>query len=389
MLHSDLPEDVQELAQLTRAVAEKKIAPLIEQVERDATFSREIQESLAEAGLFGLVVPSEHGGVDTDIRHQSVVLEELGRIYPSACTYLTAHWLATKLIALNATTPQLTSWASDLLGRAAEGTALGAIAATEPENGSDLGAITTRAVRDGDDWVINGTKRFITNGGFCDFYSVLARTGGPGSRGISVIVVEAERPGVTAARWEQKMGLHGSATAEMNFDDVRVPADHLVGEEGKGFTYLMRGFDEGRVAVAAMCLGVSQGAMEAAVRYAGDRRQFGKQIGAYQGVQFMLADMAIGVQTSRALVYDAMHALVTGHPDRSRMSATAKVFASDASMEITTNAVQVHGGSGYVRDFPVEMFMRDAKIGQIYEGTNQILRMLIARSYLGDVARAG
>jgi alkylation response protein AidB-like acyl-CoA dehydrogenase len=389
MLHSDLPDDVQELAQLTRTVAEKKIAPLIDQVEREATFSREIQQILAEAGLFGLVVPGEYGGVDSDIRHQGVVLEELGRIYPSACTYLTAHWLATKLIALNANAPQLTSWASDLLGRAAEGAALGAIAATEPESGSDLGAITTRAVRDGDDWVINGTKRFITNGGFCDFYSVLARTGGTGSRGISVIVVEAERTGVTAARWEQKMGLHGSATAEMHFDDVRVPADHLVGEEGKGFTYLMRGFDEGRVGVAAMCLGVSQGAMDAAVRYAGDRRQFGRQIGAYQGVQFMLADMAIGVQTSRSLVYDAMHALVTDHPDRSRIAAAAKVFASDASMEITSNAVQVHGGSGYVRDFPVEMFMRDAKIGQIYEGTNQILRMLIARSYLGDVARAG
>jgi alkylation response protein AidB-like acyl-CoA dehydrogenase len=387
MLRADLPEDVQELAQMTRAVAEKKIAPLIAEVEQAETFSRDIQEILAEAGLFGLVVPSTYGGVDSDIRHQCVVLEQLGRVYPSACTYLTAHWLATKLIALNATGPDEAPWVRPLLEQAADGTKLGAIAVTEPESGSDLGSVTTRARRDGDEWVINGTKRFITNGGFADFYSVLARTGGPGSRGLSIFFVEADRPGVEAARWEQKMGLHGSATAEMHFDDVRVPADHLVGEVDKGFTYLMRSFDEGRLGVAAMCLGISQGALDAAIRYAAERKQFGKEIAAYQGVQFIVADMAIGVHSSRSLVYDATHAFVNKHPDSSRLAAIAKTFASDVSMDVTSNAVQVHGGSGYVRDFPVEMFMRDAKIGQIYEGTNQILRMLIARSYFGEIAR--
>ncbi|MGC0367046.1 alkylation response protein AidB-like acyl-CoA dehydrogenase [Rhodococcus sp. 27YEA15] len=173
----------------------------------------------------------------------------------------------------------------------------------------------------------------------------------------------------------------------MLFDDVRVPADHVIGEVNRGFSYLMRGFDEGRIGVAAMCLGISQGALDAATAYASQRKQFGKEIAAYQGVQFLVADMAIGVHASRSVVYDAMHALVSGHPDASRLAAIAKTLASDASMEVASNAVQVHGGAGYVSDFPVEMLLRDAKIGQIYEGTNQILRMLIARSYFGDVAR--
>ncbi|ABH00830.1 acyl-CoA dehydrogenase (plasmid) [Rhodococcus jostii RHA1] len=387
MLTTDLNEELQDLAVMTRAVAVKKIGPLVEQTEQAGTFSPAIREILAESGFFGLVVKPEYGGAESDIRHQSIVLEEIARVYPSACTYLTAHWLATKIIALNATGPSEAPWVKPLLEQAAAGEKLGAIAVTEPEAGSDLGNVTTRARRDGDEWVIQGTKRFITNGGFADFYSVLARTGGPGARGLSMFFVEADRPGVRAARWEQKMGLHGSATAEMHFDEVRVPADHLIGEADKGFTHLMRGFDEGRLGVAAMCLGISQGALDAATRYASERKQFGKEIAGYQGVQFLIADMAIGVHSSRSLVYDAANAFVNKHPDSSRLAAMAKTYSSDVSMEVTTNAVQVHGGSGYVRDFPVEMFMRDAKIGQIYEGTNQILRMLIARSYFGELAR--
>jgi alkylation response protein AidB-like acyl-CoA dehydrogenase len=264
---------------------------------------------------------------------------------------------------------------------------LGAIAVTEPDHGSDLGSITTKARQDGDNWIINGTKRFITNGGFADFYTVLVRTGGPGPRGLSLVAVEAARDGVAAARWERKMGLHGSATAEMQFDDVVVPADHLIGEPGQGFTYLMRGFDDGRAGVAAMSLGISQGALDAATRYAGERKQFGKEIAGYQGVQFLIADMAIGVYTSRAMVYDAVRAITQKHPDASRLAAIAKTYASDVAMSVTSAAVQVHGGAGYVSDFPVEMLMRDAKINQIYEGTNQILRMVIARTYFGELAR--
>ncbi|GAA2592644.1 acyl-CoA dehydrogenase family protein [Dactylosporangium fulvum] len=387
MLTEDLDDSLRDLASMARAVAVNKIGPLVAAVERSGTFSPEIREILASAGFFGMVVPEAYGGVDSDIRHHGIVLEELGRVYPSACTYLTAHWLATKLIALNATGPTAASWTDSVLTKAASGEWLGAIAATEPEAGSDLGSVTTTAVPDGDVWVINGTKRFITNGGFADFYTVLARTGGPGSRGLSLFLVEASTPGVVAARWEEKMGLHGSATAEMHFDDVRIPRDHIIGEVDRGFTYLMRGFDEGRLGVAAMSLGISQGALDAATRYAAERRQFGKEIASYQGVQFLIADMAIGVHASRSLLYDAMAALVAGRDDASRLAAIAKTYTTDVAMQVTSNAVQVLGGSGYVRDFPVEMLMRDAKIGQIYEGTNQILRMVIARSYFGELAR--
>jgi alkylation response protein AidB-like acyl-CoA dehydrogenase len=387
MQRADLSEDLRDLAALTRDVAESKISPLIAETEESATFSPEIKEILAAAGFFGLVVPEAYGGSPSDIGHQCIVLEELARIYPSACTYLTAHWLATKLIALHATGDTEADWVRPLLEAAAEGHLLGAIAVTEPDHGSDLGSVTTKARKDGDGWIINGTKRFITNGGYADFYTVLARTGGPGPRGLSLFVVEADRGGVAAARWEKKMGLHGSATAEMQFDDVRVPADHLVGDPDRGFSYLMRGFDEGRLGVAAMSLGISQGSLDAATRYAGQRKQFGKEIAAYQGVQFLIADMSIGVYTSRAMVYDAVRASTQQHPDASRLAAIAKTYASDVAMNVASSGVQVHGGAGYVRDFPVEMLLRDAKINQIYEGTNQILRMLIARSYFGEVAR--
>jgi alkylation response protein AidB-like acyl-CoA dehydrogenase len=387
VLAHHLDEEIRDLARMTRAIALDKIQPLIESVERSGTFSTEIRDILASAGLFGLVVPEVLGGVDSDVRHQVVVLEELGRVYPSACTYLTAHWLATKIIAKNATGHSEPAWVRPHLARAATGESLGALAATEPDFGSDLGSVTTRAELQGDEWVITGTKRFITNGGYADFYTVLARTDGPGSRGLSMFFVEADRDGVSASRWEQKMGLHGSATAEMQFDAVRVPADHLIGRRGSGFGYLMRSFDEGRLGVAAMCAGVTRGSLDAATKYASERSQFGKEIAGYQGVQFLIADMAIAAQTSQSLVYDAAQAFVEGHPDASRLAAMAKTYASDASMAATSDGVQVHGGAGYVRDFPVEMFMRDAKIGQIYEGTNQILRMVIARTYFGDLAR--
>jgi alkylation response protein AidB-like acyl-CoA dehydrogenase len=387
MQQADLDEDLRDLASLTHDIAEAKIAPLIEETELAATFSSEIRQILGAAGFFGMVVPEEFGGASGDIGHECVILEELARVYPSACTYLTAHWLATKLIARYADAESKSRWVRPLLEGAATGDMLGAIAVTEPDHGSDLGSITTKARQDGDNWIINGTKRFITNGGFADFYTVLVRTGGPGSRGLSLFAVEADRDGVAATRWERKMGLHGSATAEMQFDDVVVPADHLIGEPGQGFSYLMRGFDDGRAGVAAMSLGISQGALDAAARYARERKQFGKEIAGYQGVQFLIADMAIGVYTSRAMVYDAVRAITQKHPDASRLAAIAKTYASDVAMSVTSAAVQVHGGAGYVSDFPVEMLMRDAKINQIYEGTNQILRMLIARSYFGELAR--
>jgi len=387
MRRADLDVELRDLANMTYALAVDKIRPLVAETEEAATFSPAICSILADASFLALVVPEEYGGAGGDIRHQAIVLEELARVYPSACTYLTAHWLATKLIALNATGESEAAWVRPLLADAAEGTQLGAIAVTEPDHGSDLASITTRAHRDDDAWVIEGSKRFITNGGFAQFYSVLARTGGPGARGLSLFFVEADRAGVAATRWERKMGLHGSATAEMQFDAVRVPADHLIGAENGGFRALMRGFDEGRLAVAAMCLGIAQGSLDAAVSYAGVREQFGKVIAAHQAVQILVADMAIGVETARSTLYDAIGAFLAKDSDSSRLAAIAKTYCSDIAMKVASDAIQVHGGAGYVNDFPVEMFLRDAKIGQIYEGTNQILRTLIARSYFGNAAR--
>ena len=387
MRRADLDEELRDLAGVTRSLALDKIGPLVAETEIAGTFSPEIRSVLAEVGFLGLVVPESYGGASGDIRHQAIVLEEIARVYPSAATYLTAHWLATKLIAQNAAGDEESSWVRPLLAGAADGSRLGALAATEPDYGSDLGSITTRARPEGDEWVIDGSKRFITNGGFAEFYTVLARTGGPGSRGLSLFFVEADRPGVAATRWERKMGLHGSATAEMHFDGVRIPADHLIGEENAGFRALMRGFDEGRLGVAAMCVGIAQGSLDAALSYAASREQFGKLIAGHQAVQMLVADMSIGVETARSTLYDAVAAFMDKAPDSSRLAAIAKTYASDVAMRVASDGIQVHGGAGYVSDFPVEMFLRDAKIGQIYEGTNQILRMVIARTYFGDAAR--
>lgn len=380
MLTEQLSDEYQDLAKVARQVAQERIAPLVQDLERGRKFSPELRSILAEAGFMGLVVPENFGGVDSDLWAEVLTLEEISKVYPTASTYLTAHWFPTKLI-LRAAKNHMADWMPKVLERAADGSMLGAIAASEPGVGSDLGSVTTKAVRDGDQWVINGTKRWITNGGHADFYVVVARTGGPGTRGVSLFFVEADRPGVRATRFEEKMGLHASATAEILFEDVRVPADHIVGDENSGFTLAMKGFDEGRVTVAALSLGIAEGALDAAIKYAGQREQFGKIIASFQGLQFLLADMAIAVHACRSLVYDAAHAVVTQHPDAARLASIAKTFVSDSAMQVTTDAVQVHGGYGYSTEFPVEMLMRDAKINQIYEGTNQIQRMLIARTY--------
>jgi|SRR5271156_4196280 acyl-CoA dehydrogenase len=379
------PEEIELLRKTVRDLAAKRVAPLIEGIESSGTFSVELLEILRTAGLTGMIVPADHGGVDTDLRGFVVVMEELSQVFPTASTMLTPHWFSTKQIVKWADA----GWVGPLLQRIADGELIGAIALTEPEAGSDLASVSTTATHSGDQLVINGQKRFITNGGHADYYTVLARTGGPGARGLSLIFVEADRQGVSVGRIEKKMGLRGSATAEILFEDVGVPVDHVIGTENRGFAQAMDGIEEGRVVVAAMSLGIAQGAMKHAVDYAKSRRQFGKPIGAFQGLQFMLADMAIKIDATSSLVYDATEAVIARSPEAARLASAAKTFASDTAMEITTDAVQVLGGYGYTADFPVEMLMRDAKINQIYEGTNQIQRMLIARGLLGaDVVNA-
>lgn len=385
MLLKDWPDEISLLAKTVRDLAARRVAPLVADIESTGKFSRELLEILAGAGLTGMVVPPEYGGVEGDLRSLVVVMEELSQVFPTASTMLTPHWFSTKQIVKWADAP----WVAPLLTRVAAGEAIGAIALTEPEAGSDLANVATRAERRGDGYLINGHKRFITNGGEADYYTVLARTGEPGARGLSLFYVEADRAGLSAGRAEKKMGLRGSATTEINFDDVLVPLDHLIGAENRGFAQAVDGIEEGRVVVAAMSLGIAQGALGHASEYAKTRRQFGKPIGAFQGIQFMLADMAIKVDASRSLIYDAAEAVIAGSPNAARLASVAKTFASDSAMQVTTDAVQVLGGYGYISDFPVEMLMRDAKINQIYEGTNQIQRMLIARHLLGaEVTRA-
>jgi alkylation response protein AidB-like acyl-CoA dehydrogenase len=385
MLYEDLTEEHRDLAEMVRKIAHEKIAPMVRDLERKRKFSPELRDLLAQAGLMGIVVPEEFGGVETDLWSEVIVLEELSKVFPTASTYLTAHWFATKLMVRAAQLSPAPDYLLDLIKKAAIGESLGAIAASEPGVGSDLGGVVTRATLDGDEWVINGSKRWITNGGFADFYAVVARTGVPGPRGVSVFIVEGDRPGVVTERHEEKMGLHASATAEMLFENVRVPRDHVLLDVDKGFGLLMEGFDEGRVTVGALSLGIAEGALDASIRYAGEREQFGQLIASYQGLQFLLADMAIAVHTARAIVYDAARAVVTKNPNAARLASIAKTYASDTAMQVTTDAVQVHGGYGYSVEFPVEMLMRDAKINQIYEGTNQIQRMLIARTYYPDL----
>jgi acyl-CoA dehydrogenase len=377
VLDRHLPEELLELAASAREIAAKRIAPLVQETERSHAFSPRIRDILAEAGFLGIIVPERFGGIDLDVRAEALVVEEIARVYPSAATYLTAHWTSSKMLVRAAEAGQSDAWR-----RIADGERLGAIAATEPDAGSDLARLSTRAQREGDEWVLDGGKRFITNGGAADFYSVMARSGGDGAHGISVFLVEADRPGIRASRLESKMGLHGSATAEITIDGVRLPDDHLLGDEGGGFRMLMAGLDGGRVTVAAMSVGIAAAALEHSLAYAAQRQQFGQTIAEFQGVQFLLADMEIAVTASRALTRDAAEALATGDPQGSQLASIAKSFASDTAMQVTTDAVQVHGGYGYIDEYPVEMLMRDAKIGQIYEGTNQLQRSLIARRSL-------
>ncbi|MBX3093748.1 MAG: acyl-CoA dehydrogenase family protein [Cryobacterium sp.] len=387
MLRNHLSEEVLDLAAFAREVAERKIGPLVEKVERDQTFSPAIRDVLAEAGFLGLIVPERFGGSDTNLFDELVVVEEIARVYPSAATYLTAHWVSSKLLVRAADGGQSDDWLLDALQKIAAGEWLGALGATEPEAGSDLASVKTRSELDGDTWVTNGAKRFITNGGFSDFIALVVRTGEAGSKGISILFAESDAPGVSAIRYEHKMGLHGSATAELAIDNLRVPADHILGEVNDGWRMVMDGLDAGRVVVAAMALGQASSALDHSVRYSRDRRQFGQSISEFQGVQFLLADMEIAVATSRSIVYDAASAIVEGRPNGSHLASIAKTHATDSAMQVTSDAVQVHGGYGYVTDFPVEMLMRDAKIHQIYEGTNQLQRSLIARHLLRDGPR--
>jgi alkylation response protein AidB-like acyl-CoA dehydrogenase len=375
----ELPEELEEFRRLVRTIAEERIEPRAAEIDETDEWPEDVYKVLVENDLMGVGYPEEHGGSGGGSLAFGVFIEELSRI--SAGVSLTP--LVSKLGVIPLVVAGDDAKAKQMTEGIARGDVLMSYALTEPGAGSDPAAMTTRYERDGDEFVLSGTKRFITGAGVSHGYVVFA-TKDPSTRakGVSAFLVMRDDPGVSFGRKEDKMGIRGSPTREVICDGARVPADRLIGEEGEGFAYAMRTLDYSRPAIAAQALGISQGAFDFAARYATERQQFGKPIGEFQGVSFMLADMAMQLEAARMLVYKSLALCDAGDERMTYFSSVAKCFASDAAMRITTDAVQVLGGYGYIREYPVERYMRDAKITQIYEGTNQIQRVVIARELL-------
>ncbi len=381
MIERECPdEETRALFELTRELADKELRPKADAAERDGTFPRHAFRILGRSGLLALPYPEELGGGGQPYQTYLQVVEELASAWLTVGLGLSVHTLTCFPLATAGTTEQQQRWLPGMLG----GDQLGAYCLSEPASGSDAAAMQARAEADGPDYVINGVKAWISHAGHADFYTLFARTSGSHegperARGISCLHVPAQTLGVSAAPAEHKMGMRASTTAQMIFDGARVPADHLVGAEGKGFSIALAALDAGRLGIAACATGVAQAALDAAVGWARERRQFGRPIADFQGISFLLADMATAVEAARALYLSAARRKDAGLPF-SAQAAMAKLFASDTAMRVTTDAVQVLGGYGYVEDFPAERLMREAKALQIVEGTNQVQRMVIGRS---------
>ncbi|MER6216884.1 MULTISPECIES: acyl-CoA dehydrogenase family protein [unclassified Streptomyces] len=375
-------EESRDLLALVREIAQREVRPHAAEEEDAGRFPREVFTLLSESGLLGLPYAGEFGGGDQPYEVYLQVLEELAAARLTVGLGVSVHSLACHGLAGYGTKEQRAAHLPDMLG----GGLLGAYCLSEPASGSDAASLTTKAVRDGDHWVITGTKAWITHGGVADFYTVLARTGAAGAKGITAFLVPGDAEGLTAAVPEKKMGMKGSPTAQMHFDGVRVPDSRRIGEEGQGFTIALAALDAGRLGIAACAIGVAQAALDEAVSYAQGRKQFGHPIADFQGLRFMLADMATKIEAGRALYLAAARLRDAGKPF-SRQAAMAKLFCTDAAMAVTTDAVQILGGYGYTADFPVERLMREAKVLQIVEGTNQIQRMVIARHLAGPETR--
>ncbi|MEV5971272.1 acyl-CoA dehydrogenase family protein [Streptomyces sp. NPDC051921] len=378
-----LPTDeARELFGLVREIAAREIAPHAADEEAAGRFPRELFSLLSASGLLGLPYDSAYGGGDQPYTVYLQVLEELAAARLTVALGVSVHSLSCHALAAFGTEEQRAAHLPAMLG----GGLLGAYCLSEPSSGSDAAALRTRAVRDGDAWVMDGTKAWITHGGIADFYTVLARTGGAGPKGITAFLVPGDAPGLSAAAPERKMGMKGSPTAQVHLDGVRVPDARRIGAEGQGFAIALAALDSGRLGIAACAVGLAQAALDTAVGYARERRQFGRPIADFQGLRFLLADMATQVEAGRALYLEAARLRDEGRPF-GRQAAMAKLFCSDAAMRVTTDAVQVLGGYGYTADFPVERFLREAKVLQIVEGTNQIQRVVIARHLAGPESR--
>jgi len=364
-----------DLIDLTREIADKEMRPRAGEAERNATFPRDVFLTLGRAGLLSLPYPEEYGGGAQPYEVYLQVLEEIAAAWASVGVGTSVHALSCFGVFHAGTEEHKQTWLPGMLG----GEMLGAYCLSEAHAGSDPAAMRTRAVRDGDEYVITGAKAWITHAGHADFYQVMARTSDDGGRGISCFLVPAGSPGLTADTPEDKMGLMGSVTATMLFDGVRVSADRRLGTEGQGLAIALAGLDSGRLGIAAVATGLAQGALDVAVRYAKEREAFGKPIIGHQGLAFLLADMAAAVESARATYLYAARRKDAGRPF-SQQASIAKLIATDNAMKVTTDAVQVLGGAGYTKDFPVERYMREAKVMQIFEGTNQIQRLVISRN---------
>ncbi|MFE2357742.1 acyl-CoA dehydrogenase family protein [Streptomyces parvulus] len=378
-----LPTDeARDLISLVRDIAQREIAPRAAEEEDAGRFPREAFALLSESGLLGLPYDAQFGGGEQPYEVYLQVLEEFAAARLTVGLGVSVHTLACYALAAYGTKEQQADHLPAMLG----GGLLGAYCLSEPASGSDAASLRTKAVREGDGWVIDGTKAWITHGGVADFYTVMARTGEDGPRGITAFLVPADAEGLSAAVPEKKMGLKGSPTAQIHFDGVRVPDDRRLGDEGQGFAIALSALDSGRLGIAACAIGVAQAALDEAVSYAAERRQFGKPISDFQGLRFMLADMATRIEAGRALYLTAARLRDAGRPF-AKQAAMAKLYCTDAAMAVTTDAVQVLGGYGYTADFPAERYMREAKVLQIVEGTNQIQRMVIARHLAGPEGR--
>jgi alkylation response protein AidB-like acyl-CoA dehydrogenase len=376
-----LTEDQLLLRDTLRKLADERIAPRAGDIDRSGEFPEDIRQLLASHDVLALPFPEAYGGVGADLLTQCIAIEQIARACVTSSLILSVQGLGSLPLLLAGSEEQKVRLVPDL----ASGKKLIAFGLTEPEAGSDAGATRTRAVRDGDDYVIDGGKRFITNGSVADIVTVFAVTDPDArtSKRLSAFAVEVPTKGFSVVRLEHKLGIRGSPTAELSFDRMRVPAANRIGEEGDGWKLAMATFDRSRPGIAAQAVGIAQGALDAAVAYAKDRKQFGQRIGDFQMVQSMLAEMDARTEAARQLTYKAAAEIEAGAGDASRWASMAKLVAGDTAMAVTTDAVQVFGGYGYTDDFPVERMMRDAKITQLYEGTQQIQKLVIARALLG------
>ena len=370
-----IDEEYEALRESVRALATKKIAPFAKAVDEESRFPQEAFEALQAADLAAAHVDSKYGGQGADALATVIIIEEVARVCGSSSLIPAVNKLGSLPIILAGSDELKEKYLTQL----AEGKGF-SYCLSESEAGSDAAAMKTKAVKSGDDWIISGSKKWISNAGFSDFYTVLAQTDSTlGAKGITAFVIEKNDAGVSFGAHEKKMGFRGSPTREVYFDSVKISDDRRLGQIGSGFALAMQTLDHTRITIAAQALGIAQGAFEVATKYSHERKQFGKEIFDFQGVQFMLADMAMNIAAARSLTYAAAVKSERGEKDLTFFSAAAKCFATDVAMKVTTDAVQVLGGYGYVSDYPVERMMRDAKLTQIYEGTNQVQRVVMAR----------